>query len=239
MGSNGKLFLIPNLIGETPPLEVIPFSVKKHLERLVYYIFEREKAGRAFIKKISPNVDQGSLKISTLNKFTLEEDIDSMIAPCFEGYDVGLITDAGCPGVADPGAAVVSLAHLKDIQVVPLVGPSSILLALMASGLNGQSFAFNGYLPIKQKERKQAIKYFEKHSAQQQQTQLFIETPYRNMSLLQDFKEVLGPSTFLSIACDISSPTEVIKTFTVEEWKSKTISLQNRPTIFSFFKPNA
>ena len=146
--------------------------------------------------------------------------------------NVGLMSEAGCPGVADPGAAIVKIAHEKGIQVVPLVGPSSILLAMMASGMNGQSFAFNGYLPIDKSEKKSALKNFEKLSQDKSQSQLFIETPYRNNKLLEDLLQTLQPNTHLCIACDITLSTEYIKTKTIAQWKKETIDLHNRPCIF-------
>ena len=161
---------------------------------------------------------------------------NQMIQPCLEGKNVGLMSDAGCPGVADPGAAIVKLAHEKGIQVVPLVGPSSILLAMMGSGMNGQSFAFNGYLPIDKGEKKAALKNFEKLSFDKDQSQLFIETPYRNNKLLEDVLQTLQPNTLLCIACDLTLPTEYIKTLRVADWKKTTIDLHNRPALFIIHK---
>ena len=159
-----------------------------------------------------------------------------MIQDCVEGKNVGLMSEAGCPGVADPGAVIVKLAHEKGIQVVPLVGPSSILLAIMASGMNGQSFAFNGYIPIDASEKKAAIKNLEKLSISKNQSQLFIETPYRNNKMLEDILSSLHPETYLCLACDITLPTEYIKTMRVVNWKKAKIDLHNRPTIFIIHK---
>ena len=159
-----------------------------------------------------------------------------MINPCLQGINVGLMSEAGCPGVADPGAAIVKLAHEKGIQVVPLVGPSSILLAMMASGMNGQSFAFNGYLPIDKSEKKSTLKSYEKLSQDKNQSQIFIETPYRNNKLMEDLLQTLQPNTHLCIAADITLPTEYIKTFCVNDWKKLKIDLHNRPTIFIIHK---
>ena len=159
-----------------------------------------------------------------------------MLQPCLEGINVGLMSEAGCPGVADPGASIVKMAHEKGIQVVPLVGPSSILLALMSSGMNGQSFAFNGYLPIDKDAKKSALKSFEKLSQDKNQSQIFIETPYRNNKLLEDILQTLHPSTQLCIACDITLPTEYIKTYKVSDWKKTKIDLHNRPSIFIVHK---
>jgi len=159
-----------------------------------------------------------------------------MIKPCLNGENIGLMSEAGCPGVADPGAAIVKIAHEHGIQVVPLVGPSSILLAMMASGMNGQSFAFNGYLPIDKSEKKNTIKNFETLSHSKNQSQLFIETPYRNNKLMEDLLQFLQPNTSLCIACDITLPSEYIKTYRVADWKKIKVDLHNRPTIFIIHK---
>ncbi|MGG7037075.1 MAG: SAM-dependent methyltransferase [Flavobacterium sp.] len=232
----GKLYLIPTLLGDSEPAEVLPQSVKRTIEFVDYYIVENEKSARKFIKTVLPEKKQSELHLSTLNKHTEISDHFSMIQPCLEGKNVGLMSEAGCPGVADPGAAIVKIAHEKGIQVVPLVGPSSILLALMASGMNGQSFAFNGYLPIDKGEKKSALKNYEKLSFDKNQSQLFIETPYRNNKLLEDLLQTLQPNTHLCIACDITLPTEFIKTLRVADWKKTKADLHNRPTIFIVHK---
>lgn len=228
----GKLYLIPSRLGDQPPLEVLPLSIRKKIDDIQTYIVENEKVTRRFIKKIVPSKNQQSLHFYLLNKFTQAIEIPEFLAPCLKGEDVGLITDAGCPGVADPGAQVVELAHKKNIRVVPLVGPSSILLALMASGMNGQSFSFNGYLPIDKNECKARIKFLEKRSLEENQSQLFIETPYRNNQLLDTFLKTLHPQTKLTVACDLTLETEYIRTFSVNEWKHHTINLHKRPCIF-------
>lgn len=228
----GKLYLIPTTLGSTAPLEVLPISVKGTIEQIDHYVVENEKTARHFIKKISSKKSQSGLHIDLLNKYTEPELLPTFLDPCLEGYDVGIISEAGCPGIADPGAELVHWAHQKGIQVVPLVGPSSILLALMASGLNGQSFAFNGYLPIEAGERKASLKKFERLSREQHQSQIFIETPYRNDKLLAEFIKTLSPNTQICIACDITLPTEYISTKTVKEWKAITLDLHKRPTIF-------
>tara|TARA_E500000178_G_scaffold338987_1_gene379913 strand:- start:684 stop:1403 length:720 start_codon:yes stop_codon:yes gene_type:complete len=229
----GTLFLIPNALGDTAPLEVIPMSVKKTIEDLNHFVFEKEKAGRAYVKRISPRVPQNTIAVFLLNKYTTSEELQDMLTPLMNGENVGLVTDAGCPGIADPGADLVALAHQNNIRVTPLVGPSSILLAVMASGLNGQSFAFNGYLPIDKAERKKAIKQFEKKSKELQQTQVFIETPYRNNVLLADFCNSLRPETKLSVACDITLPSEFIRTETAANWKNIKEDFLRRPSVFS------
>lgn len=228
----GKLYLIPTRLGDDVPLEVLPISIKKVLEQVNHYIVENEKPARRFIKKVSPSKSQRSLVINTVNKYTDISEIPSYLTPCLNGESIGLLSDAGCPGVADPGAEVVKIAHEKGIPVTPLVGPSSILLAMMSSGMNGQSFTFNGYLPIDKNERKSTIKQLEKISLEKNQAQIFIETPYRNDKMFDDLKIILNDNTRLCIACDITLTTEFIATKTIAEWRNKDISLHKRPTIY-------
>lgn len=228
----GKLYLIPTTLGDNEPLNVLPISVKNLIDSTTYFIVENEKTARRFIKKISPEKSQQTLNLVTLNKHTPIEDLPSFIQPCFEGFDIGIISEAGCPGVADPGAEIVAIAHQKGIRVIPMVGPSSILLALMASGMNGQSFAFNGYLPIDKSEKKKALKQLEKRSSELDQSQIFMETPYRNDKLLKDLISILQPHTRLTIATDITLSQEYINTKTVQQWKSTVVDLHKRPTIF-------
>ena len=228
----GKLYLIPTTLGENEPLEVMPYSVKTIVELLDHYVVENEKSARRFIKKITPKKVQSSLVMMKLDKYASEIETQSYLDFCNQGVSVGLLSEAGVPAVADPGASIVKLAHEKGIQVVPLVGPSSILMALMASGLNGQNFAFNGYLPIDNSERKKGIKALEKLSIDKNQSQIFIETPYRNQKMFTDLKSVLSPGTLLCIAIDISLPNEYIKTFTIAHWKKQSPDLHKRPAIF-------
>ena len=230
--AKGKLYLIPTRLGDNPPLEVLPISIKKIIEDLDYYIVENEKTARRFIKRISPNKSQPSLKLQVLNKYTTEEERNTYLNICLEGISIGLLSEAGCPAIADPGADIVRLAHQMDIKVVPLVGPSSILLALMGSGMNGQSFTFNGYLPIDKSERKSKLKSLERISSEHNQAQIFIETPYRNMKMLDDLISTLHPSTRICVACDLTLPTEFIKTKSAADWKSNKEDLHKRPTIF-------
>ena len=232
----GNLYLIPCPIGDTPPLEVLPLLVKKAIEEIDHFVVENERSARRFIKSIVPRKSQPDLHIRLINKFTDESEIPQMIEPCLKGLHVGVISEAGCPGVADPGALIVEQAHTNGIKVVPLVGPSSILLALMASGLNGQSFAFNGYLPIDKRERRMEIKRLEKRSAEQQQSQLFIETPYRSDQLFESMLSTLHGQTQLCVAADITLTTEFIETHTVDSWKKLKVDLNKRPTLFIFQK---
>lgn len=228
----GKLFLIPTTLGDNAPLEVMPISIKGNIERIDHYIVENEKTARHFIKRVSPGKAQPELQIQTLNKFTNPEEIPSFLDPIIHGFDIGLLSEAGCPGIADPGAEVVRIAHEKRIQVVPLVGPSSILMAMMSSGMNGQNFAFNGYLPMDKVERKAKLKELERRSRETGQSQIFMETPYRNNSLLKDLIRILHKSTRLCIACDITLPTEYIQTKIVHEWGEIQPDLDKRPAIF-------
>lgn len=228
----GKLYLIPTTLGETEPLDVMPISVKRVIEEIDYYIVENEKSARKFIKHICPEKKQSSLHILLLDKFVQESDTRKYLDVCAQGINVGLLSEAGVPAIADPGATMVKLAHQKNIQVVPLVGPSSILLAMMSSGFNGQNFAFNGYLPIDNNERKSAIRELEKLSKDKNQSQIFIETPYRNQKMFSELVTSLSPNTLVCIAADITLNSEFIKTLSVKEWKNHSIDLHKRPTIF-------
>lgn len=232
MKSKGLLYLIPTTLGDNDPLEVLPLLVKKVIEETSTFIVENEKTARRFIKKITPEKSQPSLELFPLNKFTEANVIPSFLNPCLSGINVGLLSEAGCPGVADPGADIVKIAHQKNIKVVPLVGPSSILMALMSSGMNGQSFAFNGYLPIDKGERKAEIKRLERLSFERDQSQIFIETPYRNNKMIEDLASVLENNTDVCVACDITLTSEFIKTQTAKSWKKNKVDLHKRPTIF-------
>ncbi|BDS14475.1 SAM-dependent methyltransferase [Aureispira anguillae] len=229
----GQLFLIPTPLGEgmiTP----LPAYLLEQVHQIDVFIAERGKTARQFLKAIETPIPLQTMTFFELNKRTDPADIKSFLAPAInEGKNIGLLSEAGCPGVADPGALVVQLAHKRGIKVVPLVGPSSILLALMASGMNGQQFAFHGYLPIKSPERKKALKDLERQSAKKNQTQIFIETPYRNDGFVEDALSVLQPQTLFGIATDITLPTEYICTQSVQVWRKKEIpKLHKRPTIF-------
>ncbi|WP_411768884.1 SAM-dependent methyltransferase [Winogradskyella sp. A3E31] len=236
MQDKGKLYLIPTRLGDNPPLEVLPMSIKRLIEQLDDYIVENEKSARRFIKRISPKKSQNTLKLSTLNKYTLEEELNTFLNPCLNGISMGLLSEAGCPAIADPGSEIVRIAHQLNVKVVPIVGPSSIVLALMASGMNGQSFTFNGYLPIDKSERRSTIKTLERRSADFNQSQLFIETPYRNTKMLEDLVSTLHPNTRICVACDLTLPTEYIKTQTAGEWKSNKEDFHKRPAIFIIHK---
>ena len=227
--SLGKLYLVPNKLGESKTYN-FPIYQSTLINNIKYFIFENEKPGRAFIKNINPKKNQSELNISILNKYSTEKDINSFLNPCLNGNDIALISDAGCPGIADPGSEIVRLAHENEIKVIPLVGPSSILLALMGSGMNGQNFKFNGYLPIEKNERKKKIKILENKSLVT--TQIFMETPYRNNKFFSTLLTTLKPETKLCVACDLTLITEYIKTKKVKHWKSTKVDIHKRPTIF-------
>lgn len=230
----GNLYLIPNLLGESEVAQVLPAHVREVVLLCKHFIVENAKNARHFIKQIAPEHSQSELELFVLNKHTPEEDKQSFLSPCLAGLPMGIISDAGCPAIADPGSDVVRLAHRKGIRVAPLVGPSSLLLSLMASGLNGQSFAFNGYLPIDKSERKAALKRLEKRAKEERQSQLFIETPYRNEALFEEMLQLLSPQTSLCVATNVTLSQESIHTYTIAEWKHKRKGLQldKQPTIF-------
>jgi 16S rRNA (cytidine1402-2'-O)-methyltransferase len=232
----GILYLIPTTLGDNEPLEVLPITVKQIIDSTDTFIVENDKTARHFIKRIAPEKSQPTLKMFHLNKFTEQSDLPGFLEPCLRGVNVGLLSEAGCPGIADPGADIVKIAHQKNIKVVPLVGPSSILMALMSSGMNGQSFAFNGYLPIEKAERKVELKRLERLSYEHNQSQIFIETPYRNNKMIEDLSNILELNTQICVACDITLSTEFIKTQSANEWKKNIVDLHKRPTIFIIHK---
>ena len=201
----GDLYLIPNLLGESAVNDVLPLRVREVVLLCNHFIVENPKNARRFIKVIAPEKSQESLELFPLNKHTAQADKETYLSHCLEGHPMGIISDAGCPAIADPGSEI------------PLVGPSSILLSLMASGMNGQSFAFNGYLPIDKDERKASLKRLEKRAKEERQSQLFIETPYRNEALLQEMLQVLSPHTSLCVATNVTLPEEAIHTHTIGE----------------------
>jgi 16S rRNA (cytidine1402-2'-O)-methyltransferase len=232
----GFLYLIPTTLGDNEPMEVLPVLVKEVIEKLDCFIVENEKSARKFIKRIAPEKSQPSLTLFSLGKYADQLEVSTYLDICDKGISVGLLSEAGVPAIADPGAEIVKMAHQKNIRVIPLVGPSSIILAMMASGFNGQNFAFNGYLPIDGSERKEAIKNLEKLSKDKNQSQIFIETPYRNEKLFIDLKNTLNPATKLCVACDITLSSEYIKTLEIKDWKNEHPDLNKRPTIFIIHK---
>jgi len=235
----GILYLIPCTLGDIPAELVLPQRVMAVARKLKYFVVEQPKSARQFLSELKPERPIQSLHFSTLNEHTDPKELALMLAPLEAGEDLGIISEAGCPGIADPGADLVMLAHRKSIRVVPLVGPSSILLALMASGLNGQRFAFHGYLPIADPERNKAIATLEAESAKRQQTQLFIETPYRNEKLFIALLAHCSPQTLLCVATDISLPTEQIITQSIAQWKLMPVpALNKRPSMFLLLSPS-
>ena len=233
----GNLYLIPVPIHEGEASFSIPKGVIERVKHLNHFVVENEKTARKMIRCIYPEVSQPALTLSILDKNTPITEIESLLSPCQKGIPVGLMSEAGVPAVADPGSRLVEVAHQKNIKVIPLVGPSSILLALMASGLNGQSFAFNGYLPIDSNDKKRTVLELEKRSFSFSQTQIFMETPYRNDKLFEFLLKILNNETLLSVAVEINGDQEYIKTLPVSRWKTITSpDLHKRPAIFSILK---
>jgi 16S rRNA (cytidine1402-2'-O)-methyltransferase len=234
MSNKGNLFLIPNIIAENTEDKIITPQLKALLPGIVYFLAENVRTARRFLSSLKIYNAIEPLKFSVLDKNTTYTELPVLMSPLLQGLDMGIISESGCPGIADPGALGVKFAHEHNIKVIPLVGPSSIFLALMASGLNGQNFAFHGYLPIEQKEAASSIKSFEKESQTRSQTQIFIETPYRNNSIMQNFLKSLSSDTLLTIALDLTGPSEIIQTKSVKEWRSTEITLPKTPAVFLF-----
>ncbi len=226
-----KLYLIPNTLTQEAGASVIPDSVSKAIKAVRVFFVEEPKSARALLRKLNPDFPLVECQFLPLNEHTLLKDIKNYFNQA-ASRDMAIISESGYPCVADPGADLVRLAHAEGIEVVPLAGASSIILALAASGLNGQNFAFNGYLPKDKGERFKKIKALEHRSAQEGQTQIIMETPYRNQNLLEDFLNVCHPQTLLGVACDISGPAQMIKTAAIGEWKKKAIVLEKKPTLF-------
>lgn len=225
--------MIPTPLGENAPLEVLPISVKRIVSELKEFVVENEKSARAFLKKMEIATPQNELIIHVLGKHTDKKEIPSFLAACENGENVGVVSEAGFPGIADPGSDIVRMAHQRGIRVVPLVGPTSFALALMASGLNGQSFHFHGYLPIEGLERIKAIKAIEKESARTGATQMFMETPFRNKKLLEVLLTSLLPDTDLCVACNLNQADETIITKRVRDWKKQEANhFDKKPAIF-------
>jgi len=230
---SGTLYLIPVPLGPTPPEFSLPANVLSTVRPLRYFVVEQAKTARAFLKAVGTDTALQELHLEELNEHTKTDALDHLLAPLRAGHDVGLLSEAGCPAVADPGANLVALAQNERIRVVPLIGPSSILLALMASGLNGQRFAFQGYLPAKELERNKALRELETESRKRQQTQIFIETPYRNRALFEAILQNCQPATRVTVATDISLPSENIRTCSIQAWKKETPpEIERRPTVF-------
>lgn len=230
------LYLLPVTLGDTPVEKVLPSYNKEIISGIRHFIVEDIRSARRFLKKVDREIDIDALTFYLLNKHTSPEDISGYLKPLVGGASMGVISEAGCPAVADPGADVVAIAQRKGYKVVPLVGPSSILMSVMGSGFNGQSFAFHGYLPIDASQRTNAIKKLEGRIYSENQTQLFIETPYRNNKLAEELIRTCRPSTKLCIASNITCEDEYIHTRPVKEWAGKVPDLSKKPTIFLIYK---
>jgi 16S rRNA (cytidine1402-2'-O)-methyltransferase len=234
MSNKGTLFLIPNIIAENTQDKIIAPQLKVILPGITHFLVESIRTARRYLSSLKVYNSIEEIKFAVLDKDTPVASLAELMAPLNDGFNVGIISESGCPGIADPGAIAVKYAHEHDIRVIPLVGPSSILMALMASGLNGQKFAFNGYLPIDGKEISASIKAYEKESRNKSQTQIFIETPYRNNAVFQALLSNLSQSTLLTIAVDLTGSAEQVLTKTVRHWKTGTLALPKTPAVFLF-----
>ncbi|HLP13685.1 MAG TPA: SAM-dependent methyltransferase [Flavobacteriales bacterium] len=228
----GKIYLVPSPIEDHYFADYLPLEINHVLNAVDYFIVEELKTARRFIKKINKQKNIDACLFHELNEHTNEKELAVFIQPVLEGRNAALVSEAGCPGVADPGQNLIALAHKHNIEIIPLVGPSSLLLALMSSGLNGQQFKFNGYLPKEQKQRKQKLKDLEHDTHKTGTTHLFIETPYRNNHLMGDMLSSLNAETKICVACEIKSAQQFIKTKTVKDWKTQVPDLDKRNTVF-------
>jgi 16S rRNA (cytidine1402-2'-O)-methyltransferase len=231
----GILYLIPTPLGETALTQVLPEATREIATRLTTFVVEQAKTARAFLKQLPTATPIQQLTLLELNEHTPASELETLLAPLLAGQDVGLISEAGCPAVADPGANLVRLAHQHGIRVRPLTGPSSILLALMGSGLVGQRFAFHGYLPAKADERAKALRDLEKRSQKEDAAQVFIETPYRNIAMLDTILASCQPDTLLTIACDLTLENELLATRKVAAWRNTLPDIQKRPAVFLIY----
>ena len=231
----GTLYLIPTTLGAGNADAVVPTGVQAQIRQLAYFIAENPKSARAFLKLVGSDRPLQAIAIERLDHNTVPGSIDPLLAPVVAGQDAGLLSEAGCPAIADPGAALVRRAHELGVRVAPLVGPSSILLALIASGLESQRFAFHGYLPVKPPLREKAIRDAESRSRRGRETTIFIETPYRNVQLLEALLAACQPETLLCIATDLTLPTESVRTLRVAQWKLHKPDINDRPSVFLLF----
>ncbi len=234
--AKGTLFLIPTVLADDTASAVICPQVREVTAQLQYFLVENARTARRYIKSIAPAQNIEALQITVIDKNSSDAELTAALQPLLAGQDAGVISEAGCPGVADPGAELARLAHQHGVNVVPLVGPSAILMGLMASGFNGQSFAFHGYLPIEKRDRLLALKGLEKEMAQKDQTQIFMETPYRNRQMVEDLLQNLSKDTKLCIAANITGANEFIKTRRVADWKGKVPDLHKQPAVFLIYK---
>jgi len=233
----GTLYLIPSTLGEPSPVNSLPGINLEIIEKLHHFVVEDLRTARRFLKKIQPGINIDELSFQILNEHTRPEEVPSLLTPLLEGKDMGLLSEAGLPCIADPGALLVSYAHENDVKVVPLIGPSSIFLALAASGFNGQNFAFSGYLPVDRRERISKIRELESAAYQHDQTQIFIETPYRNQHMMDALLETCRPQTRICIAVELTLPGEMIITLTAGQWKRmKRPDIQKKPAVFLLYR---
>ena len=230
------LYLLPVTLGDTSIEKVIPAYNREIISSIRHFIVEDVRSARRFLKKVDKDIEREELSFYPLNKHTSPEEVADYLQPLLQGHAMGVISEAGCPAIADPGADVVAIAQRKNLKVIPLVGPSSIILSVMGSGFNGQSFAFHGYLPIEQAERTKRIKELEQRVYAECQTQLFIETPYRNQRMLEDILKICKPQTKLCIAANITCEGEFIKTKSIAEWRKHLPDLSKKPCIFLIYK---
>ncbi|MFD2200232.1 SAM-dependent methyltransferase [Shivajiella indica] len=233
--SLGKIFLIPTVLAEGTAEDVISPQVKEVIKNTHYFLVENIRTARRFISSLKLGISIEELNFEILDKKTKGQELERIMQPVFEGNDMGIMSEAGCPGIADPGSLAVAYAHEKGIQIVPVSGPSAMFLVLMGSGFNGQSFAFHGYLPIDKKERIQVIKTLESESLRTKRTQIFMETPFRNNHLFEDLINTLHPGTKLCIGKNLTAPDEYIKTKTVQNWKKEKIDLHKIPAVFALY----
>lgn len=233
LAAPGTLYLLPVPLGATANNTVLPGEVIDCAKRLRHFVAENQKSARSFLKSLPSNTPLQQIRISELNEHTPDNLLPELLAPLLAGEDVGLVSEAGCPAVADPGAKLAALAHQHNVRVRPLVGPSSILLALMASGLSGQNFSFHGYLPAKAEAREKKIRELEKASRQENRTQIFIETPYRNQQMLDALLKSCAAGSRICVATDLTTENERVATRTAEEWKNGRLpDINRRPTVF-------
>lgn len=230
------LYLIPVTLGDTEINRVLPDHNRQVIANIKHFAVENIRSARRFLRRSNPDIVIDDLTFYTLDEHTRAEEVSSFLAPLRQGLPMGVISEAGCPAIADPGADLVAIAQSEGLPVVPLVGPSSILLSLMASGFNGQSFTFNGYLPVEPAERTRKIRQLEQRIYQENQTQIFIETPYRNHKMIEELVRTCRPGTRLCVACDISCENEEIHTRTMAQWKKAQYNYQKRPAIFLLYK---
>jgi 16S rRNA (cytidine1402-2'-O)-methyltransferase len=230
--ATGTLYLIPTPLGDTPLDLVLPEESRRVAARLRHFVVERPKTARAFLKQVGTELPIQELDLRELSEHTKADELDRLLQPLLDGVDVGLLSEAGCPAVADPGADLVRLAHRRGIAVKPLVGPSSILLSLMGSGLVGQRFAFHGYLPATPEERTSALKDLEKRAERDDATQIFIETPYRSRAMLDAILSACRADTWLGLGCSLTAPTEIMRTRRVEDWRSTPPEIDRLPCAF-------